>query len=400
MGTAGGPDAVSPRPAELASRAAQLEPFAWYRRMRAESPVHYDERRDVWDVFPYETISEILLDEETFSSDRNPDEVDRYPSMLSADPPQHTKLRSPVEEFFTPSAVASLASEVRSTTEALLDDAVDGGRMDIVSALAYPLPIATIAALLGVPREDRDRFKEWSDTVIAGPQLTGGDQDRLDDRQREAGQALVDYFGTVVERRRRAPQDDLISEVLVDDEHGRALSDEELLGLFRLLLVAGNVTTTNLITNAVWCFTNWGCIDELRGDEDRLRAAIEEVLRYRSPVQRTSRIALEDTEIAGRHVEEGDQVVTWLGSANRDPDRFDEPDRFIPDRSPNPHLAFGRGIHFCLGAPLARMEARIALSMLLDRIENLKLVDIDHQPVASTFIYGVRRLPITFDVRP
>lgn len=385
------------RPAALASREAQLEPFEWYRRMRRESPVRYDESRDCWGVFEYETVSEILLDPERFSSVRDPEGGDEYPSMLSADPPEHTKLRQPVEAFFTPGAVESLEPDVRRTAERLVDEALaDGDRFDLVSALSYPLPIMTIAALLGVPREDREQFKEWSDTVVAGPQLTGGDQTRLEDRQREAGQALVDYFDGVVERRRENPRDDLVSKVLTADDGGQLLTDEELLGLFRLLLVAGNVTTTNLITNAVWCLCEWDRLGAVR-DESSLAGVVEETLRFRSPVQRTSRVATEDVEVDGHRVPEGDTIVTWLGAANRDPARFEAPDQFRPERSPNPHMAFGRGIHICLGAPLARLEGRIALEVLFDRVEDLRLVDAAYEPLPSTFLYGVQELPVEID---
>jgi cytochrome P450 len=387
------------QPAALESRTAKLEPFDWYAEKRAESALHYDERREVWDAFRYDLVSELLLDHERFSSNRNPEQGDDYPSMLDSDPPLHTKLRQPVEDFFTGNAIAPLEPEIRRTAERLIDDALaDGGRFDLVEALAYPLPIMTIAALLGVPREDREQFKEWSDAVVANPQLTGDDRERSEERIREAGLALVDYFGEVMEDRRENPRDDLISKVLTADDGGQVLSDEELMGLFRLLLVAGNVTTTNLVTNAVRCLCDWDRLDAV-GTERGRTGVVEETLRFRSPVQRTARVALEDVEVAGRTVEEGETVVTWLGAANRDPRQFDDPDEFRPERSPNPHMAFGRGIHICLGAPLARLEARVALGVLSDRVEDLRLVETEYQPLPSTFLYGVQSLPVEVDRR-
>lgn len=387
------------RPAALTSRNAQLDPFEWYRRMRQESPVRYDESRACWDVFEYGVISEILLDADRFSSVREPDDGDEYPSMLSSDPPEHTKLRKPVEAFFTPDAVDSLETDIRQTAERLVDEALaEGDRFDLVSALSYPLPIMTIATLLGVPPEDREQFKDWSDTVVAGPQLTGGDHDALEERQEEAGQALVDYFDRVVERRRESQRDDLVSQVLTADDGDPVLTDEELLGLFRLLLVAGNVTTTNLITNAVWCLCERNDLDVVRDDEGPARV-VEETLRFRSPVQRTSRVATEDVRIGDHSVPAGDTIVTWLGAANRDPQQFDAPDQFRPERSPNPHMAFGRGIHICLGAPLARLEGRIVLEVLVDRIADLRLIDTEYDPLPSTFLYGVQALPVEADRR-
>ena len=168
-----------------------------------------------------------------------------------------------------------------------------------------------------------------------------------------------------------------------------------------LLLVAGNITTTNLIANAVRCFADAGedLFDRLRGDERGLTTALEEVLRYRSPVQAMTRIAAEDVELRGETIEEGDRIIVWLGSANRDERRFEDADEFRPDRSPNQHLGFGHGTHYCLGAPLARLEAKIALTELLDRVENVRLADEDLQPLRSSFVYGVESLPIRYDER-
>lgn len=385
-------------PRALNSNSARIEPFDWYKDMRATSPIRYDERREVWDVFDYETISEILMDPNTFSSERNEDR-DGAPSMLSSDPPKHTELRTPVADFFTGNAVAPLAPKIRRTADSLLKDVVDKGEMDVVWDYAYQLPIMTIADLLGVPPADREKFKTWSDTVVTSGQLANRDASEVDAQQTTVVDEMDEYFRTVIETRRTDPQDDLISKVLMEEDRGQSLTTDELLVLFRLLLIAGNVTTTNLITNGVWCFTNHDVISAVRHDEELRKLATEEVLRYRSPVQRTSRIALEDTKINGHQISKGEQIVTWIGSANRDEDVFEDSGSFIPDRKPNPHMAFGRGIHICLGAPLARLEAQIAFDVLFDHIENVSLVDMEYEPLPSTFLYGVRNLPITFDQR-
>lgn len=380
-------------PAALSSREAMLEPFEWYAEKRREHPLDYDDDRGCWDVFGYEEVAAILTDHETFSSDRSAGGAPS--SMLSSDPPVHTKLREPVEEFFEPGAVQPLTDDIRATATELLDESLTGGEFDVVSGLAYKLPITTIADLLGVPQGDREQFKRWSDAAVASPLLTE-DQRTFDP---ETGiMEIGGYFLEIIRKRRANPRDDLISDVVTDDEVAQTLTDEELVRLFILLLIAGNITTTNLITNAVWCLATHDLVQPVR-DDDLLPSAIEETLRYRSPVQRTSRIATEDVEIAGREIVEGDLLACWIGAANRDPEQFDDPDAFVPDRSPNPHLSFGRGIHFCLGAPLARLEAQIALEELLDRVADVHLVDEPYEPIGSTFIYGVQSLPVEVELR-
>lgn len=390
-------------PDALSDRRAKREPFDWYRRMHEIGGIRYDDERNCWDVFSYDAVTSVLADAETYSSVTAP-EGNRggLPSMLSADPPEHPKLRDPVEEYFQPGAVRPLAPEIRETTESLLDEANAerrGDRLDVVDDLAWPLPIHTIAALLGVPADDRAQFKAWSDAVVAGPQLTDGDRLELESQRQDAALSLADYFAEVCAERREDPQDDLVSKVLVETD----LSDMEVLGLFRLLLIAGNVTTTNLVTNTLWCLDDAGLLEEVReagqsgGTTDRLDDAIEEALRYRSPVQRTVRRATRETELLGRTIEPDDRLSVWLGAANRDPERFDDPDAFDLDRSPNPHVAFGRGIHVCLGAPLARLEARIALDVLLERYGSITRVEADPDPVASPFIYGVQEFPIAVE---
>ena len=242
-------------------------------------------------------MTTVLADAETYSSVTAPEGYrGGLPSMLSADLPKHTELREPVVVFFQPGAVRPLTPEIRDATESPLDEAAaerDGDRLDVVDGLAWPLPIHTIAALLGVPAEDRAQFKAWSDAVVAGPQMTDGDRRELEAHRQNAALSLANYFAGVCAERRDDPKDDLVSKVLVETD----LSDMEELGLFRLLLIAGNVTTTNLITNTLWCLADAGLMDEVRkpgrGSEgmDHLDDAIEEALRYLSPVQRTVRRA-------------------------------------------------------------------------------------------------------------
>ena len=383
-------------PEALSSREAWLDPFDWYAAMRAESPVHRDLDRGCWDVFSYADVKAILGDDATFSTDpRNAtgfqaagEEAFLLETMLFQDPPKHDRTRDVVEEFFRPSAVKSLEPFIAEEANRLLDEAVaGGGEVDLVEALAYPLPIIVIAKLLGVPAEDRAQFKRWSDTMIEGTQGEGeGDAEDLQQRQMEAGMALANYFRELIADRREHPRDDLVTRIVEADAE---MTETELLGFCMLLLIAGNVTTTNLIANAVRCFAE----ADYWPDVEELDVAVEEALRHRSPVQAMTRVAMEDVTVGGQRVEKGDQLVCWLGAANRDEAQFADADAFLPDRRPNQHLGFGYGTHYCLGAPLARLEATVALRELFERFE-VEPAWTALDPVRSSFIYGVESLPV------
>ncbi|MFC6835059.1 cytochrome P450 [Halomarina ordinaria] len=391
-------------PEALSDPDAWLDPFDWYAARRAEAPVHYDDHRRCWDVLAYEEVKTALGDDETFSVD--PREASDYRStggeqeflletMLFQDPPKHDRSREVVEEFFRPSAVAALEPRIEDLTHDLLDD-VEGDRMDVVDALAYPLPVIVIAELLGVPSEDRDRFREWSTTMVASTDGDGEGNGDLQQRQMQAGMELASYFGELIADRREHPRDDLVTR-LVESEEEAGFDETELLGFCMLLLIAGNVTTTNLVGNAVRSFAE---ADHLSGFEpDALGPAVEEVLRYRAPVQAMSRVATVNTTLGGADIAAGDRVVCWLGAANRDGAKFDAPDTFVPDRTPNQHLGFGYGTHYCLGAPLARLEATVALRVLFERFDLLEVETDDLTPVRSSFIYGVESLPARIERR-
>lgn len=389
------------RPSALQTRERQLDPFPWYREMREESPVRYDDQRETWDVFRYADVHDILHDPETFSSERPlTAELDTQfgditgELIINTDPPRHRKLRAIVDEPFTPGAVKRLAPHIHDITTQLLDTAVGeaGGETDLVEALATPLPVTVIAELLGVPTADRDQFKQWSDTIVESPDA--GDTDALYEQQQQAQLEMGQYFIELVEQRREDPQDDLITTVIDTEIDGNSPSETEILGVLALLLIAGNITTTNLITNAVLRFSQLpNGIDDVQ-NLGSLELAIEEVLRHSASVQAVSRVATTDTTVGEQQLAEGDRVVVWIGSANRDEQRFKAPETFIPDRSPNPHLTFGSGIHFCLGAHLARLEARVALSTLFEGYTQITVPDRARTPVESAFLYSVQHLPV------
>lgn len=364
--------------------------------MRQTAPVNYVAEYDAWHVFRYADVQHVLQDHETYSSNlssRMGAEASGLiqSSIINLDPPRHRLLRSLVTKAFTPKAVAALAPRIQTLTDQLLDAVAETGRMDVIGDLACPLPVIVIAEMLGIPAEDRERFKYWSDVIVGAESH----------RQPVAGlrAEMGDYFLRVVEQRRQEPGDDLISGLLAAEVDGEKLSLRELLGFCALLLVAGNETTTNLIGNAVYCFAEQAdTFPRLIENPQLLPGAIEEVLRYRSPVQvLPHRIAQVDTSLGSQEIRAGQQVMVWLGSANRDETVFPDAGRFIVDRAPNPHLAFGAGIHFCLGSTLARLEARTALSSLLTRFRDIRVNQADVTWVRGGIVYGFKRLPIEFN---
>ncbi|UPM41742.1 cytochrome P450 [Halocatena salina] len=381
-------------PVPIRDRESQLDPFDWYAEMRQDDPVRYDERRQTWDVFRYEEVDRVLRDHETFSSDlttadiqppRVGDDDSGFRTMLRADPPDHGRLREFVNERFQPGTIRQNRARIEELTVKQLDQLEDERRIDVVSDLADPLPVSVIAELLGIPTDRREQFKEWSDALVT-PDAEDTEQAHETQRQ-DAWTEMQTYFSELIDERENGGGDDLITLAAT----ARELDREETIGFCILLLIAGNVTTTNLITNAVWCFEEHDVTERVRSGEIDRTQAIEEVLRYRSPVQMVRRVATEDVKLGGRRITAGERVTPWIGSANRDPTMFDAPEAFRPERQPNPHLAFGRGIHYCLGAPLARIEADVALGELLDRFSTIE-PDLTDRTPRPTF-HGLTALP-------
>ncbi|HEX6478304.1 MAG TPA: cytochrome P450 [Ktedonobacteraceae bacterium] len=380
-------------------------PFDWYRMMRATRPVAKDQNwENAWHVFRYADVARVLSEYATFSSDGQrmaqfEGEADPIESsILRMDPPRHRQLRNLVSQAFTPRIVAQLEPRITAITHELLDHvAAASGHMDMIGDLAYPLPVTVIAELLGIPAQLREDFKRWSDAIIAG-------EEGLSEEERHALfqeiRGMYGYFTQVLEERRHHPQNDLISALLVTEVDGERLSDTELLGFCALLLVAGNETTTNLLGNMVLCFDeNPGVVERLRANRALIPGAIEEALRYYSPVKAMTRITTTETLIGGQRIRPDQFVVAWIGSANRDEAEFADADRFDIERDPNRHVAFGRGIHFCLGAPLARLEAKVALNAMLDRLPGRwQVVDEPLQMIKSFIVFGTRKLPMTWGV--
>ena len=314
-------------------------------------------------------------------------------SMLIIDPPDHTRVRALVNKAFTPRHVARLRAHIQDICDELLAPLDAHGRMDVMADLATQLPAIVIAELLGVPAEDRQRFKSWSNDLISllgNPDPTGAME-----RFERGLHGLLSYLRDVIAERRRAPRDDLISGMIAAQEERDALTDAELLATSNLLLVAGHETTTNLIGNGLLALLRHpDAMARLREEPGLVPAAVEEMLRYDSPVQATVRVATEPVELAGQTIPAGALVVAMIGAANRDPAVFSDPDRFDVARPDNRHLSFGFGPHFCLGAPLARLEGEVVFGTLLARYPRLRLErdDVQHRP--NFALRGLLALPV------
>ncbi|HBJ31210.1 MAG TPA: cytochrome P450 [Dehalococcoidia bacterium] len=373
------------------------DPYPIYRKLREKSPIHRSRLINGWILTRHRDVDAVLRDSKRFSNDeRNGTNVQFSPyadearSMLRIDPPDHTRMRSLVGKAFTPRAVAELKPRVEEIVDELL--AGLGDSFDVLDDFAYPLPIIVIAEMLGVPPEDRDRFKGWSSDVaqMLEPGTSGDDAMQAGRSRTE----LTLYLSDIVEARRVAPQTDLISALIAAEEEGDKLTREELLSTLILLLVAGNETTKNLIGNGLRTLIQCPKLSQqLRDNPDLMDAAIEELLRFDSPVQLDRRIALEDVEIGGQKIRKGQSILLLIGAANHDPDEFDDPSRLDFARTGQSHISFGRGIHHCLGAPLARLEAKIAFRKILERFSDIQF---DRPPVFKDHIVlrGLESLPV------
>jgi cytochrome P450 len=378
------------------------DPYALFASARRAHPAWRHEGLPVVSVFRHADCQGILRDVQAWSSvfptppGFDPEDFPR--SMLISDPPEHTRLRGLVSQAFTPKRVRQLAPRIEAIAHELLDAALVGPEVDLVEALTYPLPVIVIAEMLGVPTEDRARFKAWSDALVAplGSIFFAPPSPELVETLRRVRKAFEEYFKSLIDARRREPRDDLLSALVAAELEGSRLSFQELLTMLVLLLVAGNETTTNLIGNTVVeLLAHPVALAELRADPSLVPGAIDEVLRFSSPVQMDPRRATRETEVQGVTVAPEEFVLCWLGSANRDEAVFDRPDAFDIHRQRSPHLSFGFGPHYCLGAALATLEAEVALRVLLARTRDFARVDDAPLRIHPSIVFrGVRSLPM------
>ena len=356
------------------------DPYPTYRKLREQDPYHQSRLTGMLIVSRYEDVDAILRDHRRFrNSDRDwsPDSLvntsirrELTPSILSLDPPDHTRLRGLVNRAFTPRVMARMEDHVREMAHALLDEVGDSNEFDLMSNLATLLPMVVIAEMIGVPTNDRERFKTWSDRFarVLEPNLTA-EEGRL---VLETADEFERYFGPIIEERRRDPTEDLVSRLAQAEEDGQKLTNEETQVTLRLLLVAGNETTTNLIGNGLRALLQHPeQLQLLREQPELIPNAIEELLRYDAPVQLDGRYLAEDVEIGGKLAKKNSRIGLTIGGANRDPEQFSDPDRLDVTREETVNISFGRGIHHCLGAPLARLEGRIAFEVLLERFDEI-----------------------------
>jgi len=366
----------------------RIDPYPFYARLRERDPIHRSYPASGWVLSRYADILGVLADRRFSSDERHwkryprqrararraglPDLYDqKIASMLRIDPPEHSRLRSLVSKAFTPRAVERMRPRIEAVVGELLEGLRGRDEIELVGEFASPLPVAIIAEMLGIPVADRGRFRHWSNEAIR----MLGDGSNEDRRRGAKGFAeLASYLEAEVDARRRRPSDDLLSALVAAEDAGERLSTQELFATCVLLLIAGNETTTNLIGNgALALLRHPEQLERVRLEPKRIPAAVEELLRYDSPVQLTSRLVLEDCELCGRRVRRGEQLVLLLGAGNRDPEQFADPDRLDVTRQDVHPLSFGHGIHYCLGAQLARLEAQVAFEGLLERFRDLRL---------------------------
>jgi pimeloyl-[acyl-carrier protein] synthase len=372
-------------------------PYPLYQYLLATAPVQWNDTLGAWTLARYADVVSSLTDAR-FSADRTvgspPEAEPLAKSMLVSDPPDHTRLRALVQKAFTPRMVEQLRPRIIAIVGELLERITErGGSADLISDFAYPLPVVVIAELLGVPAEDRVKFHEWS--AVVAESLDPLISEDVAQRLPAAREGLHSYLRGIIAERRREPRSDLISALVAVEERGDVLSEPELVVMCTLLLIAGHETTVNLIGNGMLALLrNPEQLALLREDSSLVTSAIEELLRFDSPVQMTGRIATQAVEFHGHTVQPGEWILPLLGAANHDPAQFADPDRLDLKRTPNAHVAFGRGIHFCLGAPLARLEGQIAIGALVRRFPNLQLAG---EPVRRKQITlrGLQSLPVS-----
>jgi pimeloyl-[acyl-carrier protein] synthase len=370
------------------------DPYPVYRRLREEDPVHYSPVIRSWVLSRHADVVAFFSDDERLSSDRS--KAKKYrgtaPAALGtfqSDPPQHTRIRTLVTKAFTPRVIDGMRERIATVVDGLLDAMAASDEADLIAQFARPLPMTVISEILGVPPSDHEKFHRWGrafaeavDHVYAKP------------KGQDGGSEMANYFAQLVPKRRAAPEDDLISQLLAASDGADALSIGEVIAVLAALLFAGHETTVNLIGNgALTLLRNPDQLVRVR-DGDVARTAVEELLRYESPAQIISRSSLQTVELGGKTIEKGDSVIALLGAANRDPEVFSDPEGVDVERSPNPHVAFGHGIHFCVGAQLSRLEGRIAIPALLRRFPNARFATDRPHWRETAVLRGLETLPI------
>lgn len=396
----------------LTSEAFNENPYPVYNEMRAAAPVYWSDAWGCWMLTRYQDITWTLQDYQTFTSlgrltatmelpeplwEKVEPLVRHYSQgLINVDPPDHTRMRKLVHMAFTPRAIRKMETYVQDIVERLIDGQIERGAMDVIWDFSYPLPVTVIATMMGIPVEDHAKFKAWSGEIV-GFMATPKPSPEVLLKSQDALLAMQQYFRDIYAKRRQEPEDDLITALVQAELEGDKLSEEEMVSSCVTILIGGHETTTYLIANGMYALLKHPAeFRRLRDNLDLAESATEEFLRYEGPFQRNRRIATRQVQIDGATIEKGQLIVQFLGAANRDPAQFPDPDRLDITRSPNKHLAFGYGPHFCLGAPLARLEAPVAFRGLLRRLKNMRLAH-DNLEWNSALFRGLKSLPIEFE---
>ena len=382
----------------------RLNPYPTYDMLRQHAPIFFWEQWQFYFLSQYDDCTVLLRDNrlgqgitsEEWAPESQKDLVRLQKDwMLMKDPPDHTRLRGLVFKAFTPRMVEQLRDMIQAVTNRLLDKVQDKGEMDLIADLAYPLPVTVIAEMLGIPRQDQDQFHDWSNALARSLDLT--DDPAVYDEASKAAAVFTEYLAHLADKRRRQPQDDLLSALVAVEEEGERLTANELYATASLLFVAGHETTINLIGNGTLALLRHpDQLALLQENEGLMKTAVEEFLRYDSPVQMTSRLVLEEINYKGHTFPPNTQVAFLLAAANHDPQRFATPHQLDITRQKNQHLSFGGGIHYCLGAPLARLEGEIAFTTLLRRMPHFKLAVETPEFNDNYLLRGLKSLPLTF----
>ena len=389
----------------------QADPYPGLRRLQDEDPVHRSEVLSAWVLTRYADVKVALADPR-LSADRITPflehqvrgggdtirELGRQVGLWAVftDPPTHTRLRGLLNRAFTSNTVERLRPRIETIVAELLGAVGAAGRMDVIGDFAYPLPVTVIGELIGLPREDRERLKRWSDELASFV----GSARETPDKYTRAGQGLgemSEYFRRLIALRRAAPRDDIMTSLIAAEERGAVLTEDELVATCVMLLFAGHETTANLIGNGVLTLLRHRAeLETWRRDPSLTPTGVEELLRYDGPGQAMVRVAREDLDLYGRRIRRGERLFLMINGANRDPRQFVDPDRLDVCRTDNRHLAFGQGPHFCVGAPLARLEAEIAIPALITRLDGLLLETNRLEWLDSLIFRGVRSLCVRF----
>jgi len=392
----------------IASPEFKADPYPFYARLRDESPVFRIElptRQPAWLITRYDDVAVVLKDER-FAKDRgnalSPGPAGKEPwvpglfqpltrNMLDVDPPDHTRLRQLVHKAFTPRLIERLRDRIQVLTEELIAAAAMRRRVDLIADFALPIPTTIIAEMLGVPASDRHRFHRWSRRIVASAPSGWRMLPAI-----PSAIAFLRYIRRLVKARRSSPRDDLVTALVQAEEEGARLNEDELVAMIFLLLIAGHETTVNLIGNGMLALLRHpDQLQRLRDEPGMIKVAVEELLRFDGPLETaTERYARQDVEVAGTIIRRGELVYAVLGSANRDERQFPDPDRLDLSREPNRHLAFGLGVHYCLGAPLARLEGQIAIGTLVSRLPNLRMTQRRLRWRRSLVLRGLAALPV------